>query len=92
MDIIKNNLIWIISTLVAIGGFVALTKANTINMQEEINKIESVQDESCKKINTIDITLARIDSMIEDMKEMKSDIKDIKAVVYRPTYTYIDKK
>jgi len=75
-----ENLVWFITTLVAIGAFAA-----TIKIQgESINEIgkEIVYIKSCQNQN--DIEHARFETVIDMIKELKADVKEIKSIILKP--------
>jgi len=77
---VVDNLPWIITTLLAIGAFGA-----TIKYQgEAIASNDRADSVAHEKIYTIERTLVRLESMQEDIRTIKEDIKDIKKIVLKP--------
>ena len=82
MDINKfvdNHLIWIVTVLVAVGGFIFTIKSQAVqleNQETRISKLESIT--------------YRLDAIDKNIAEIKSDLKDIKNIIYRPAITKND--
>ena len=74
---IDKNLIWIISTLVAIGVTIG-----TIKYQGQ------VINNNCSRITKIETTAPRLVYIESDIKEIKTDIKEIKGIILKPAFVY----
>ena len=79
-EIVINNLVWIITSLLAIGVLTA-----TIKYQGELieNNSDCIEKDK-ERIICIEKSLVRIESMEKNIAEIKYDIKDIKSIILRP--------
>jgi len=83
-NLIKTNLVWLITVLVGVGIFMATVKfqsdaiaGNTmINLQQQ----QAINASSIKN----ERFLVTLEQMRDDLDEIKDDIKEIKQVIYRP--------
>jgi len=79
-EIVINNLVWIITSLLAIGVFTATIKYQGESIKNNSDCIEKDKE----RIICIEKSLVRIESMESDIAEIKYDIKDIKKIILRP--------
>jgi hypothetical protein len=89
-DAIEKNLVWVLTTLLAIGAFGA-----TVNYQgKEIERHNKELIEGKSADASIDKRLVRIEVMVEgiqsDLKIMKEDMKDMKRVIMKPAFNVSD--
>lgn len=82
-DLLKQNLLWIITTLLAIGGFVATIKYQGVGITTNTAKIELDHE----RIIDVEKSIVKFERMEGDIQEIKYDIKEIKNILYKPVIT-----
>ena len=87
-EILIGNLPWIITTLLAIGAFITTVKYQG----EAIASSALTMAADHERIVEVEKSLVRIESIQDDISEMKSDIKDIKRIILRPAFIGMDAK
>jgi hypothetical protein len=79
-QVIAENVIWIITTLVAVGAFAATVKYQGDAISENSKNIAVIQSE----VISNDKEHVKFDMIRNDIKEIKEDIKDIKKIILKP--------
>jgi len=81
-DFIKKNIIWIITTLFFLG----ITYATILTQSDKI--VDNTKDvrENKISIQNIEKTLVKLDSIEQDISEIKDDCKDIKRIIMKPVF------
>ena len=74
----SDNVIWIVTTLLAIGAFYASMNYTQQALADNIATDKTVHAELYEKINNLEKCIIKLEMMKEDLKEVKSDIKEIK--------------
>lgn len=80
----KSNIIWLATTLIAVGAFVATVKFQA----NAVAELQSGCNDNSKKIVALEKLELRLENIDKNLIEMKYDIKDIKGIVYRPAISY----
>jgi len=75
-----ENLVWFITTLVAVGAFAATVKFQGDAISENSKEIAIIKELS----NNNEKEHIKFDGIRTDIKEMKDDIKEIKKIVLKP--------
>ena len=79
-----RNIIWLIGLLVALGGLIACVEnTRTTVAGQEVKIISLFQKTSDLKLQDT-VLGSRLDSIDQNLKEIKGDLKDIKALLYKP--------
>jgi hypothetical protein len=79
-QVIAENIIWIITTLVAVGSFAATVKYQGDAISENSKNIAVINS----AIINNDKEHLRLFVIKDDIKEIKDDIKDIKKIILKP--------
>jgi len=83
-NLIKSNIVWLITVLVGVGVFIATVKFQS----EAIASNLLINNQQQQEINSSHIKnerfLVTLEQMRDDLDEIKDDIKEIKQVIYRP--------
>jgi len=79
-EIFVRNLPWIITSLLAVGAFVATVKYQG----DAIAACEKLNEENRDRIFAIEKAMVKLEIIQEDIKTIREDVKDIKKVVFRP--------
>jgi len=83
-EVVMDNLVWIITSLLALGVF----SANIRFQGAAIESNRSNIDRDKERIICIEKSLIKIESMERDLTEIKYDIKDIKKIIFKPVISF----
>lgn len=86
-DVLIDNLVWIITILIAIGSFVATSAYQGKAIEDNNIEDKSVHSKLAEKISDIEKTCIKLDSIQSDIKDIKDDIKEIKKIILKPAIT-----
>ena len=79
MDTIKkfigNNLIWLLTMLVSLGVFVSVVKGHSVDIKALQQRSEAIQG-----------LVVKMDRIEVDIREIKTDLKEIRQTVFRPAF------
>jgi len=77
---LEGNWTWLVTTLVMIGVFVGGIKAQ----QKMVDVLQADCSSHHDKIAAIEISMVSLKNIEKDVDEIKSDIKEIKQIIYKP--------
>jgi hypothetical protein len=83
----KNNeiftpatIIWIIGVIVTVGLYIGIIQ----NSAQAITELRSFDSAIDVRIDKIEICLTKLTTIDNDINQIKTDLRDIKGIIYRP--------
>ena len=79
-ELITRNIVWIITTLISIGAGTAIFKQQSESLANNVSQTNLIAN----KVHQLELNFIKFESMRDDIRDIKSEIREIKRIVLKP--------